>query len=133
MVKRIFVCSRLRGDTQKQYRAHVEQAMAFSRFVVNAGYGSPFTPHLLYPLFLDDSIKLEREAGIQAGLAYLDVCDGLFVFVADDEYVSIGMKKEIQYAFDKSIPVYIFKKENDVIAPQNSLLDVWTTTWLNAI
>lgn len=133
MTKRIFVCSRLRGDTQQQYQLHIRQAMEYSRFVVNAGYGAPFTPHLLYPLFLDDSVKLERDAGIMSGLAYLDVCDGLFVFVADDEYVSMGMKKEIQYAFNQAIPVYIFKMEQGVIQPQNSLLDVWTTTWLKAI
>lgn len=133
MTKRIFVSSRLRGSTKKEFDKHVEEAKRFSRFVVNAGYGAPFTPHLLYPLFLDDDKHVERELGIKASSAYLDVCDMLFAFVNKDEYVSDGMRSEIRRAVKQHIPVYIFKSINGSIEPCNGLMDIWSMTWLKGI
>ena len=132
-MKKIYVCSRLRAETKQQYQKHIDEALMFSKFVVRSGFGAPFAPHVFYSLFLDDTVSADRQAGMDAGFAYLAVCDGLFAFVNEDEFVSGGMKVEIQYAYDHNIPVYVFKLEDDVIQPYNTLVDVWSASWLKAL
>ena len=129
-MNRIFICSRFRGKNEIEFNKHVELAQKFSKFVSIKGYGAPFTPHLLYPQFLDDSVDKERDLGIDSGLVYLDVCDGLFAFVDDSETVSEGMRQEIQYAIDHGIKVVPFIYKNGRIKPKPKLLNEWSQTWL---
>lgn len=88
-MKRVFVCSPYRGDVG----ANVERARRACRAVVAAGH-APLAPHLLMPQFLDDLAPVEREAGIAAGLAWLEVADEVWVFGEP----SPGMRAEIDRA-----------------------------------
>lgn len=54
---------------------------------------APFASHLLYPQVLHDSWNEERDIGIQAGLAWLEVCDASVVYT--DRGISEGMREGI--------------------------------------
>ena len=91
-MKRIFLCSRYTGDT-----AHNEAvAQRLCRKVIQAGH-APFAPHLLYPQFLNDGDPTERELGIACGLAFMEVCDEVWVYTGDG--VSSGMERELHHAY----------------------------------
>lgn len=57
---------------------------------------SPLASHLLYTQFLDDESQEERNLGIEAGLAWLDVADATVVYY--DRGISKGMKQGIRRA-----------------------------------
>lgn len=97
-MKRIFICSRYAGDT-----VHNEAiAERLCRKVIEAGH-APFAPHLLYPRFLSDHRREERELGVTCGLLWLAVCDELWAYT--EEGVSDGMRRELAYAHARGIPV----------------------------
>jgi hypothetical protein len=90
-MKTVFVCSAYGG-----LEANLVLARDYCRFVTDSGL-APFAPHLIYPQFLDDGFKQERELGINAGLAFLELCDEMWVFVRNG-VISKGMRKEINEA-----------------------------------
>ena len=71
----IFICSPYRGNIE----TNLENARRYCRFAIRRG-GIPFTPHLLFTQFLDDSVAHEREPGLALGLSMLSICDELWVF-----------------------------------------------------
>ena len=93
-MKRIFICSPYSGDTPEQISKNVSVAKHACLFAIRKGH-APFAPHLIYPLILDDDVAQEREAGIDAGLEFLSVCDEVWVI---GPRISRGMEKEIEYA-----------------------------------
>lgn len=102
-MKRIFVCSRLRGDILR----NIKRAEFYCHSVtVNFGH-SAFAPHLLFTRFLDDTIPSERELGIAAGEPWLRVSEEVWVFVVDG-FISTGMRGEVDLAIDLGIPVKWF-------------------------
>ena len=66
---------------------------------------APFASHLLYTQdeVLDDAIAEEREAGISAGFAYLQVAQRTVVYI--DHGISNGMRQGIEYAKTHGIEV----------------------------
>lgn len=96
----VYICSPFSGDV----RGNTEAARKYSRFAVNAGY-IPVTPHLLYPQFLDDNLKEERELGLLFGKVLLDKCDQIWVC---GNTVSDGMKAEIERAERKRYIIRYF-------------------------
>ncbi len=97
-MKRIFLCSRYAG-----YTAHNETvAERLCRRAIQAGH-APFAPHLLYARFLNDTNPLERELGITCGLAFMEVCDEVWVYTSDG--VSSGMGRELDHAIRLDEPV----------------------------
>lgn len=96
----VYICSPFSGDV----RGNTEAAKKYSRFAVNAGY-IPVTPHLLYPQFLDDNLKEERELGLLFGKVLLDKCDQIWVC---GNTVSEGMKAEIERAERKRYIIRYF-------------------------
>lgn len=107
-MKRIYVCSQLRADETHSQADHEALARSYARHVIDEGLGSPFVPHLMFPQFLDENIPAEREAGIEAGMAFLNVCDEMMVYLKNDLTISEGMKAEIKEAFALGIPVRLF-------------------------
>ena len=97
-MKRIFLCSRYAGDTVRNEAV----AERLCRRVVEAGH-APFAPHLLYPRFLNDEDPTERELGIASGLAFMEVCDEVWVYTSDG--VSSGMGRELDHAIRLDKPV----------------------------
>lgn len=97
MTTRVFICSRYSGD-----RTHNRAvAKALCREAINRGL-APFAPHLLYPQFLKDTGD-EREEGLRCGLAFLSLCDKLWVRY--DDGLSEGMAREIDRARALGIPI----------------------------
>ncbi len=96
----IYVCSPLAGDMKK----NIERASRYCRFVSSCN-SIPIAPHLYFTRFLDDSISEERVQGIEMGLEILKACDAVWVF---GNKMSGGMRREIQLAKQKGIPMLFF-------------------------
>lgn len=96
----IYICSPLRGDIEK----NIQKAQGYCREAVELWPDViPIAPHVYCTQFLDDTIPQEREAGMELGIALLDMCDELWVYGINNP--SEGMKKEIAYAKEHGIPV----------------------------
>ncbi len=100
--KRVYVASPLRGqvDPNPEVQAinqtrNIAVAGMLCLFAARDGV-APFAPHLLYPLFLDDTVPAERTMGINAGISFLEACAELWVYTGLG--VSEGMKAEIDIA-----------------------------------
>ena len=103
-MKKIFICSRLRGSFGLQLlnlQKNKKRARQFSRKVIMQGH-LPFTPHIYFTQFLDELNEKERNQGINAGLEWIKLCDEVWVF---DKEISEGMKKEIDFAKKNNIKV----------------------------
>lgn len=92
-MKLVIIESPYRGDTLEN-RRYARRCMRHS--VVHCGE-SPIASHLLYtqPGILDDSIPLERQLGIEAGLAWSPVAD-LHAFYIDRGW-SLGMRQALAF------------------------------------
>lgn len=123
--KRIFVCSRLRGKNQEEVSKHIKEAQRFSKFIMKRNLGYPYVPHLLYTQFLDDNNPKDRELGIEAGFVYLEICDEMFAYVDEDEYISEGMRAEIQFAIDHGIWVRVFVAKNGTYIQKKNIVQDW--------
>jgi len=99
-MKKIFVCSKLKGDINN----NIERAKEYCRNITLNG-NIPIAPHIYFTQFLDESNKKERNIGILMGIELLKDCDELWVF---DKDISEGMQKEIDIA--KKLNIKIAKK-----------------------
>jgi len=104
---RVFVCSPLRGDLEK----NIALAKRLCQKVVQKGHAS-FAPHAFYTQFLDDNIEEERNIGIHAGMAFLKVCDELWVY--DKKGISSGMQLEIDFCNKNGIKVIMNPWGNEI-------------------
>jgi hypothetical protein len=101
-MKRIFVCSPYSGDVT----ANVKFAQEACLDVIRTG-NAPYAPHLYLPQILDDNNEEERNTGINSGIAFLEMCDEVWVYLPKDTNISRGMRKEISIAIASAIPVVI--------------------------
>ena len=99
----VFICSPYAGCI----KGNVQNARQYSRFAYLSGY-MPITPHLMYPLFLDDGQAKERLDGMDMGLRLLDLCEELWVF--GDRY-STGMQREIAHAIARFMTIRYFDRD----------------------
>ena len=127
MFKKIFVCSPYRGKTEEDVYRNIENAKKFCKFVASKG-DYPFAPHLLYPRFLDDSDEHERNVGIEAGVAFLEKCDEIWVFANKWEDVSEGMKAEMKVAY--SLTKYFSIRDPETFEELNNKVD-FPIDWLD--
>lgn len=97
-MKKVYICSPHRGDTE----TNVQNARKYCRAAVELGC-LPIAPHLLFPQFMDDDDLAERKAAIEMDFDLIGVCDEIWVFGIDNP--SEGMRKEILWAEDTSVPV----------------------------
>ena len=96
----VYVCSPYAGDTER----NVDRARRYSRFAVTKGC-IPIAPHLLFPQFMDDTDKDERELGIFMGIVLLKKCAEMWIFGST---ISKGMAQEIQQAKRRSMVIRYF-------------------------
>ena len=96
----VYVASPFAGDTVH----NISMAKKYCQFVVSNN-AIPLAPHLLYPQFMDDGDKTERELGLFFALVLLGKCDELWVF---GNIISNGMAKEIAKAEKRGIPIRRF-------------------------
>ena len=108
VLKKIYVCSRLRGDVE----TNIENAKRYCEYVVKGCGAIPIAPHIYFTQFLDDNLDEERAFGTLAGLQLLSECDELWYF---GDSVSKGMVTEIIAAKEQSIPVrYVSDEEIEI-------------------
>ncbi len=105
---RVFVASPYAGDVD----ANVAYAKRCLRDSLDRGE-APIAPHLMHPGVLDDSVPLERAAGLNAGKAWLAQAELLAVYT--DRGVSSGMAGEIAEAECLEIPIE--RRSIDVAQP----------------
>lgn len=100
LMRRTIVESPFSGDVE----ANIDYARACIRDSLLRGE-SPIASHLLYTQegILDDSDPLERAHGINAGHAWMHVCDAVVVYA--DRGISKGMEAGIRSASFHGIPV----------------------------
>jgi len=96
----VFICSPFAGDIA----TNIERARRYSRFAVTQN-AIPLAPHLLFPQFMDDGCKEQRNLGLFMGLVLLSKCAELWCF---GEIISEGMKVEITKAKKRNIPIRYF-------------------------
>jgi len=96
----VYIASPFAGDLER----NTERARGYCRFAVSQKV-IPLAPHLLYPQFMDEEDKQQREQGIRFALILLDKCDELWVF---GNTISEGMSREIAKAKQKGKPIRYF-------------------------
>ena len=89
-MKKIFICSPLRGD----YEKNIQKAIGYCREVALAG-DLPIAPHVYCTQFLDDTKPEERKRGLMVGTELLEMCSEVRVY---GNYISEGMQAEIRRA-----------------------------------
>ena len=94
MLKKVYICAPLGGDTE----LNLQQAKRYTEYALKCGT-APVVPHF-YALCLDDHNPKEREIGMAAGLSLLWFCDEMWIF--GDE-VTEGMRSEIQFCKNLNI------------------------------
>jgi len=103
----VYVASPFAGETEY----NISKARGYCRFAVSKGC-IPLAPHLLYPQFMDDGDKEERELGLFFALVLLGKCDELWVF---GEKISTGMAAEIAKAKKRGMPIKYFNHKCEVL------------------
>jgi hypothetical protein len=98
--KRVYICSPLKGKISR----NILNARLYCRFAFDKGY-VPIAPHIYFTQFLDENDKTERIAGIRYGLELMWQAKEVWVF---GEYISEGMRAEIDLAQDLNIPIRCF-------------------------
>lgn len=96
-MKKIFVCSQLRGDVLR----NIGKAKEYCFSIANIGM-VPLAPHVYFTTFLNDDDEQERRIGMKMALELLSVCNELWIFGTASE----GMMKELIYAKEHGIPSY---------------------------
>ena len=103
----VYIASPFAGDTDY----NISMARAYCRFAVSKGC-VPLAPHLLFPQFMDDGDKDQRELGLLFALILLDKCDELWVF---GERISTGMAAEIAKAKECGMPIKYYNHKCEVL------------------
>ena len=99
----VYICSPYAGDIE----TNTKNAIRYLRFAANNGV-IPFAPHLLYPQALDENDPNQRMLGLYFGLFWLSKCDEVWVF---GDYISFGMKAEIDKAIKRRMTVRYFSND----------------------
>ena len=99
----VFICSPLAGEIE----TNLANARRYSKFAVEQG-AIPLAPHLLFPQFMDDGDKAQRDLGIFFGLVLMGKCDEMWVF---GETISSGMKIEITKAKKRGLRIRYYNDQ----------------------
>lgn len=97
-MKKVYICSALRGDVDE----NVRKARIYCEFAAREHSVIPIAPHIYFTQFLDDNRPEDREFGLRAGLSLLSECDELWYF---GDHISWGMTDEICFAIERGIPI----------------------------
>lgn len=96
----VYICSPYSGDTE----ANLAKVRSFCRFSLDQG-SIPLAPHLMFPLFMNDTDLVERELAIFMDVILLDKCSKLWVL---GDTVFVGMQTEIEVARRRRQPLRYF-------------------------
>ena len=126
-MKRVFICSPYRADTDEELQANLVYARELCHVALRNDY-APFAPHLIYTQFLDDNDPVERSEGVRAGCIFMQACQELWF--GTKRGLSEGMKFEIDHAIKwLGIPIFgvAFSHSGMVKTPMKQ-----TKRWLTA-
>ena len=86
----VFICHPYQGmeENLERIKAYCKEALNYNCV--------PIAPALHYPLFLDDSIKEQRDTGLACSCKLISVCDEFWICGSGPE--TEGMTKEIAFA-----------------------------------
>ena len=100
-MRRVILESPYAGNIWQRWRnrRYARQCLAHSLVRGEA----PIASHLLYTQVLDDRIPLQRQMGIDAGLAWRVVTEATVVYI--DRGISLGMAHSINKAIAAGTPV----------------------------
>ena len=113
-IKRVYVCSPVKGDQDDPMiiKDNLARAVLYSKYVYDKGY-FPMCPHV----YIENATGLneadnpaDRKGAIRLGLEMLLLSDELWVFGCKEGEESSGMKKEIEEAKKRNMPIYIICK-----------------------
>ncbi len=96
----VYIASPFAGDVER----NVKRAKGYCRLAVSKEC-IPLAPHLLYPQFMDDEDRQQRELAIRFALILLGKCDELWVF---GNRISSGMAMELAEAKSRGMPIRYF-------------------------
>ena len=99
----VYVCSPYAGDIE----TNTEKAKKYSRFAMDQGT-IPVTPHLMYPQFMDDTNKDEREKAMHFNYVLLGKCKEVWVFGG---VITHGMAREISIARKRHMVIRWFTQD----------------------
>lgn len=99
----VYICSPYAGDVE----TNVMNAKRYSRFAMDQGT-IPVTPHLMYPQFMDDTNKDEREKAMHFNYVLLGKCTEVWVFGG---VISRGMAHEIGVAKKRRMKIRWFTQD----------------------
>lgn len=114
---RVFVCSPFRAIGGNTIEDNIDLVKRLCRAVALAGY-APYAPHLYCPLFLNDTIESEREAGIKIGHEFMKACQQLWVY--DQIGISTGMHRDIGEATQLGLKIDGVPKLFEHISPKRA-------------
>ena len=105
----VFICSPLAGNVE----GNLQDARQYSSFAVEQG-AIPLAPHLLFPQFMEDGDRAQRDLGIFFGLVLMGKCDEMWVFGGS---ASSGMKLEIAKARKRGLPIRFYNDKCEEVPP----------------
>lgn len=119
--KLVYICSPCRGDMEK----NITRAQGYCREVADLWPDViPIAPHVYCTQFYDESVPEERAAGMEIGLALLNICDEIWVYGMANP--SEGMAREIDFAKEHGIPIRdaatLYTTEQEEEPPTGELL-----------
>jgi hypothetical protein len=101
-MKKVFICSPYKSNRIHSVEQNVERAKELCKCAAQQNL-APFAPHLLYTQFLDDTLPESRTVGMDCGLAFLKMCNIMWV---DSRFPPTeGMQIEINLAEKLQIPI----------------------------
>ena len=101
----IYICSPYSGEVEY----NLSRARGYCRLAVGKGY-IPLAPHLLFPQFLDDDDRQQRELGLFFALVLLGKCEEVWVF---GSRISEGMARELDAANKRCLPIRRFTDKGE--------------------
>lgn len=93
-MKKVYICSPFKGRNIVTMEKNRQKALMYCRFAYENGC-NPFAPHTIYPEFLDETSKKERNDGLRMAMEWMWAFQELWVFGLT---ISAGMKAEIEMA-----------------------------------
>lgn len=104
----VYICSPFAGDTEH----NTIRARGYSRFAVSKN-AIPIAPHLLFPQFMEDSDKREREKALFMGLVLMSKCQEVWCFGSK---ISSGMAIELEKAKKRNMVIKYFNDQCEEVA-----------------
>lgn len=104
-MKMVYIASPLRGD----YNRNIQNAVEYCRLAGEQRV-LPMAPHIIFSQWCNDSVPELREQGLELGIALLAKSEELWVM---GKQISEGMRGEIAFAAEHSIPTFYIEHPHD--------------------